>query len=336
MFDDSGLSARFVALLKAGLRYALPCVLLAACGGDITPMTPGGAAGTAVMRSAPTAVTPAKTKSKTFAFTGQPQSFIVPVGIKRITITAVGAGTSVARGSLVAATIAVQPGESLAVFVGGESQRSRGGFNGGGDGGMCACPLASEGGAGASDVREGGSASSDRVIVAGGAGGRGGRGQHRGGRGGMGGGLIGQHGHPGIRSVIGNLGGGGGAGGAQTEGGVAGTGGATPSRSGFPGMSGASGTLGTGGAGSDTSNACFYVGGGGGGGGGGYYGGGGGGSGATDNGSAPPTAGELSGIGSGGGGGGGSSFVVSSATDVTMQKGGGSAGNGQVVISWQR
>ena len=108
-----------------------------------------------------------------------------------------------ARGGLAAATIAVQPGESLAIFVGGAPKGMQGGYNGGGTGGYCnlsnypSCPLVGEGGAGASDVREGGNSVKDRVLVAGGAGGTGGKGQHHGGAGGGGGGLTGIHGHAG-------------------------------------------------------------------------------------------------------------------------------------------
>ena len=63
-----------------------------------------------------------------FSYTGHPQTFKVPDGVTSITISASGASggggtdnygsTSGGNGGLVKATIAVTPGEKLAVFVG--------------------------------------------------------------------------------------------------------------------------------------------------------------------------------------------------------------------------
>ncbi|MGA7202658.1 MAG: glycine-rich protein [Candidatus Cybelea sp.] len=78
---------------------------------------------------------------KTFNYTGAKQSFVVPAGVTKATIVAVGArGGGVeyedrdiqALGGRVRAIIPVTPGEKLAVFVGGQGSRSSGGFKGGG------------------------------------------------------------------------------------------------------------------------------------------------------------------------------------------------------------
>ncbi|MGC2407825.1 MAG: glycine-rich protein [Candidatus Cybelea sp.] len=72
---------------------------------------------------------------------------------------------------LIAATIVVTPGETLAISVGGSGRlASEGGFNGGGERGCNGSQCTGAGG-GASDVRQGGNALTDRVIVAAGGGG---------------------------------------------------------------------------------------------------------------------------------------------------------------------
>ena len=322
-------------------RYTLnlyaAVAMLAGCGAGVSSLASPGGGGIPVVLAPANALAHAGKKSQTFVYTGRQQNFIVPFGVKRITVTAMGAGRPSAHGGLVAATIGVKPGESLAVFVGGKPKGSTGGYNGGGNGGTYECPtcLQAGGGAGASDVRQGGSALSYRVLVAGGAGGKGGKGHYHGGLGGIGGGLTGMRGRHGVSYYNGRGkeagGGGGGTGGRQSKAGVGGTGGMiTGSSSGVGGLSGADGTLGIGGAGGAAADASCYLGGGGGGGGGGYYGGGGGGSGANFN------CGSSGGgdSGSGGGGGGGSSFAEASATGVTMLKGGGNASNGEIIISW--
>lgn len=330
---------RLVNSSKASLLYALCGTLLAACTGGVSPTASGGGAGVAVAPSTAGAVARAGKHSQTFHYTGTKQTFKVPPGVKRITVAAMGAGTPSAHGGLVEARITVQPGESLAIFVGGAPNGMEGGYNGGGSGGYCdtqnpSCPLVGEGGAGASDVRQRGSSESDRVLVAGGGGGRGGPGQHHGGRGGAGGGLGGMRGHTGIRGVIASIdaiagGGGGGTGGTQRDGGMGGKGGTGNHQWIVQGLPGADGMLASGGTGGSTEQGYNLAGGAGGGGGGGYYGGGGGGSGAN------ATAGGYSeGVGSGGGGGGGSSFVEKSATHVTIERGKGSDGAGLIVLYW--
>ncbi len=129
---------------RFGLCALSSCVavaMLAGCGGS------------------PSAISPAVTsqgdapKVKTFYYTGDAQNFTVPRGVKHVTITAIGAPTKSAHSGLVSATIPVTPGESLAVFVGGEPSGGSGGYNGGGAGGVGEVGTGS-GGGGASDVRQ--------------------------------------------------------------------------------------------------------------------------------------------------------------------------------------
>ncbi|MGB6952527.1 MAG: hypothetical protein WBE15_11330, partial [Candidatus Cybelea sp.] len=82
-----------------------------------------------------------------FPFTGYEQSFTVPTGVTQLTVVASGASgpsskySTGGRGGKIRATIPVTPGETLAVFVGGEGalgaygSGGSGGFNGGGAGG---------------------------------------------------------------------------------------------------------------------------------------------------------------------------------------------------------
>src|SRR5579883_3460848 len=64
-------------------------------------------------------------QTQTFSYTGGEQSFVVPPGVNSLTITADGAagessgsGSAGGNGGLVKATVAVTPGETLAIFVG--------------------------------------------------------------------------------------------------------------------------------------------------------------------------------------------------------------------------
>jgi hypothetical protein len=307
---------KLIALSLYAFPFAAASALLAGCGGSQQPI------------GAPAAIPQSKgVHTKTYYFTGQQQDFRVPPDVKHVTITAIGAaGSKSARGGLVKATILVMPGESLAVFVGGQPNGMAGGFNGGADGGIGGAqrPLNGYGGGGASDVRQRGNAMNDRVVVAGGGGGNG---AHRGGNGGSGGGSPGDRGRPGFcdQRLLGKgCAGGGGGGGSQSQGGAGGKLGEACC-SGYLGATGADGGLG-GGAGGGGCSGCYGAGGGGGGG--GYYGGGGGGSGGSDG----PLKGKWA--AGGGGGGGGSGFAEASATDVTDISGGGGAGPSRVVISW--
>ena len=215
-----------------------------------------------------------------FDFTGAPQAFQVPSGVCRIRIEVVGAaggsgGTAGAPGAGAAATaeLAVTPGETLRVRVGGSGGEAMGttpgagGWNGGGAGGGALDPWgrAGSGGGGATDVRRGGDGLAHRIIV--GAGGSGGAGGAIGGPIGMGGGNGGDlSGHEGF-AVLGSVNPAtGGEGGTQTAGGNPGRNGSDLS------VTATAGALGFGGSGAAGLAS------GGGGGGGGLYGGGGGGS----------------------------------------------------------
>ncbi len=222
---------------------------------------------------------PARAASVTFNFTGGEQSFVVPEGVLRVRVVAIGGhgGESAVAGGAAAQVdgfLSVTPGQTLYVVVGGVGgEGGAGGFNGGAEGGS----NGGAGGGGASDVRSApiaaGSAPERRLIVAAGGGGGGGTGMETtGAAGGAAGGAGG---------TAAEENGGGGAG-TPTEGGSGG--------SGCSGTAG-TGTLGSGAAGGGSIGA----GGGGGGGGGGLYGGGGGSAGCN--------------LFGGGGGGGGSSLV---------------------------
>lgn len=139
-----------------------------------------------------------------FTFTGEAQTFTIPQGVTSITIDAWGAqgwsGSSPGgSGGFTNGTLAVTPGETLIVYVGGQGAVANidhvpmgGGFNGGGNGQTNAFGgLGSVGGGGgASDVRQGGNTLLHRVLVAGGGGGS----TNNGCSGGAGGGLVGGNG----------------------------------------------------------------------------------------------------------------------------------------------
>ncbi len=261
------------------------------------------------------------TGSQVFNFTGSVQNFTVPAGVTSLTINARGAkgigldGFDAGLGGGVTGTISVIPGQTLFINVADSN-----GFNGGGAG------QGGANGGGASDVRIGGNALNNRVIVAGGGGGAGGDnwiclvGTGNGGGGTpVGANFVGGAGGAGYSSGTGcGIDGGafGGAGGTGVHGGGGGGGGLNSggvgAQSGVPGIA-QDGVLGFGGA-SFNSPSCF---GGTGGGGGGYYGGGG-------------AAGNNCGAGRGGGG---SSWIVPTASSISFQ-GGIQNGNGQVTISW--
>ncbi len=300
--------------------------LLSGCGGSQPPI------------AAPDAMPPATltTHLRAFSYTGAKQTFVVPRGVTRIAVVALGAAGSghdsvpcdpdrdcFGRGGRVYAEIPVKPREKLYVYVGGKGKSAAGGFNGGGDAGTPGRGrFPGYGGGGASDVREGDNKLKDRVLVAAGGGGQGGPGSalslYYDSSGGNGGGKDGESGTSPF--------GGGGGGGSQTQGGAGGAPG-TGSGSGSPGQPGSRGALGLGGSGGNGANAgsSGYSGGAGGGGGGGYYGGGGG-----AGGGASLKSSELSATG-----GGGSSWAERRAKHFRTWSGWISAkGNGLVVFSW--
>jgi hypothetical protein len=256
--------------------------------------------------------------STNFSYTGGMQTFTVPPGINAVTIECYGAqGASAISsapgtgglGAYVMGTLAVTPGQVLNVFVGGQGSIASGGYNGGGVGGTDAGS-----GGGASDVRAGGTALANRVIVAGGGGGGGVSSDgcpavFNGGNGGAGGGIAGSNG---MMSPSG----GGGFGGTVGAGGAPGIG--------CGNFLGSPGTVSTGGEGQliGCSNSPS-----GGGGGGGYVNGGGGGGGSL--GTVGCSGNEK---GGGGGGAGGSSFT-GTLTNTTSNNGV-NVGNGSVTITW--
>ena len=306
--------------------------------------------------------------TKTFSFTGGVQTWVVPKGNKTITIEGYGAGGGYGenngnnvgtpgKGGYLKSKITVTAGETLYIYVGkkgsdgkdyashstttdnayGGNNDSKGGYGGGSH---SSYPNENGGGGGGStDIRQGGTALSNRVFVVGAGGGAAGQYYNKGyinvqnycsGDGGDGGGTTGETGgigyhmsstetcsHTGSKTVnSNNYRGKGGTGGSQSAGGTAGSGlsgnycnfCSSGSPSNGDGTAGSSGSGGNGGS-------VFQAGGGGGG---GYYGGGGGEGGAA---------------GHGGGGGGGSSY--SSGTILTNTQGHTNAtGNGSITITY--
>jgi hypothetical protein len=228
-------------------------------------------------------------------------------------------------GSQVTATLQLTPGEVLQINVGGAGAGGDngrgGGFNGGGDGGPGKGSNGA-GGGGASDVRRGGTALGNRILVGGGGGGGGAGGPAQadggggplsegddyvpegvptanpGGDGGDAGTPAGAPGDDGYLSGV--TGGTGGGGGTQSAGGAGGT-----------SITGAHGAAGSPGTGGDGAFACVAAGGGGG----GWFGGGGGGAGFE---------------GTGAGGGGGSGYGPAGAQFAD----GVSDGDGSVIVTY--
>jgi Ca2+-binding RTX toxin-like protein len=164
---------------------------------------------------------PASAFTETFNFTGAAQTWTVPRAITDATFDLYGAAgggfpggtfTGPSLGGQATATIAVTPGASIQVYVGGAGQPTNSAsvpsFNGGGVGGVL-----SWNGGGASDIRIGGTALANRVLVAGGGGGAGDGCYDTVMIGGPGGGLSGLAGANGCRGGMG------GGGGTQTSGG---------------------------------------------------------------------------------------------------------------------
>ena len=201
----------------------------------------------------------------TYDYTGAQQQCVVPVGATEMTVDVLGAqggntgNTSPGgAGAWVRTTFSVTPGQTFYIYVGGVGATQvagggggAGGWNGGGAGGAGDSGgwNGGAGGGGASDIRSGGTALTNRLVVAGGGGGN--DWNFTGGAGGQNG-SAGAGDYPGL-------------GGTQSAGGAGGAGTWT----------GTAGVLGAGGIGGTYTGGY----GGGGGGGGGYGGGGAGGSG---------------------------------------------------------
>lgn len=322
----------------ASIKYTALCALniglagaLSACGGlrQVQDNIPAGAIGNATSYSATRDAGSLK-NHKTFSYTGKKQTFIVPAGVTKLTVVALGgqgggvsyypSGNIPGFPGRVYAIVRVNPGDKVYVFVGGSGKH--GGFNGGGAAGR-----PGEGGysgyrgGGASDVRIGGNTLANRIVVAAGGGGSGLADDAYGyGYGGNGGGLAGRSGG----GAGGHEDGAGGAGGTQMQGGSGGVGGLNSSSNYSGGEPGGSGASGLGGNGGDGGPFCAE---GGGGGGGGYFGGGGGGGAATNY--------VCYKSGQSGGGGGGSSYVEPSAVKSHMWTGWKVKGDGRVTFSWK-
>lgn len=269
---------------------------------------------------------------KGFGFTGALQSFVVPAQVTQLIIECWGAG---GLGGYTKGTIVVTPGQVFYVFVGGDN-----GWNGGGSGGKAGnatgnnWPYGGGNGAGATDIRSGGTALTNRIMVAGGCGGSPGwNGPYNAdsiaiptspypygpnpffsfyssvgfGWGGVCFGANGEDGAEAMGASSDSTGVSGtqGKGATQSAGGAASAGTGTGATG---GTAGASGQGGNGGNGTTTGAG----GAGGGGGGGGYYGGSGGGGGGLF-----PTDQDGNGETSGGGGGGGSSWINTSDFTAT-------------------
>lgn len=202
----------------------------------------------------------------TYTHTGAMQTFTVPQCVYSITVDARGSKGEDCiynmttkpddlggNGGRVQCIYSVSPGQVLNIFVGGQP------YNGGGNGTGSIAPAD---GGGASDIRIGGVALTNRVIVAGGGGGGGNNCSTNAEPGGMGGGLTGGTGWQ-CNSQSGAAG----TGGSQTTGGT--SSGINP---GSPGQLGLGGNGGGGGTAAGGGGGGYY------GGGGAAYGGGGGGS----------------------------------------------------------
>lgn len=272
----------------------------------------------------------------TYSFTGALETFTVPSYVTALTVELVGAqgGSGSSTGGLggyIKGTLAVSGNSNVFIYVGGQN-----GWNGGGAAGTGgAAGYTSSNGGGATDIRIGGYALTDRKAVGGGGGGAGrancttqggGGGGYPGGIGGVGsntkiggsgtatngGSVVGSSAFTGFCDYSGTGGGGGGGNGggagggrADAAGGSAGSCGATNTDSG----GGLGGCFGLGGNGGN-----YATNGGGGGGGGGWYGGGAGGGNYAS------------------GGGGGSSYLGSmTSTSYTNAT---NSGNGYATISY--
>ena len=128
--------------------------------------------------------------SDTLEYTGAPQMFIVPSSVSSVNIQLYGAegggrllsGNSNSglggAGAYATGNLAVNPGDTLYIYVGGHGESSTsgpalGGWNGGGSAHASAPSEPGNGGGGASDIRHGDTTLNHRVIVAGGGGGGG-------------------------------------------------------------------------------------------------------------------------------------------------------------------
>jgi hypothetical protein len=122
---------------------------------------------------------PATPVVTSFSTPGGPYDWMVPAGVRRIHVDAVGGSGATSTysshqggaGGHVVADIPVVGGSTLHVHVAGNGSVNGGGSNGGGDGAGSGNPFQGGGGGGASDLRTDGDALSDRTFVVAGGGG---------------------------------------------------------------------------------------------------------------------------------------------------------------------
>lgn len=305
---------------QAGARPVLMGVLAMLLAATVTgPARPGGQGavveGGAPGGSAGSGSTPITT-TVVYVDTGQEQRFVVPPGVTRLHVVAVGAGGergadsdgqggagSGGRGAIVGADLPVTPGATLYLEVGDNEGAND--FGAASDLRTCSRTAPAR----ACDTLR------SRLLVAGGGGG-GGEGPYDSAVPG-GDGVGGDAGRPGALGA-GDYPGGGGAAGTIRGGGAGGygEGGSGTAYDGTPGTAGTAGTAGTERAGGTGGAGGMRdpKGGAGGAGGAGYYGGGGGGGGASYDGESGSAG---TGYG-GGGGGGGSNFVTRRASRVII------------------
>ena len=245
-------------------------------------------------------------RDTTFNETGAVSPWVVPCSVTSITVDMAGAqgGSGGGTGGRVQCTYSTTPGTTLYIYVGGAGasagSAAAGGFNGGGNAGAANSGSVGSGGGGASDIRVGGMALANRVIIAGGGGGINTVNNTPGAGGDTIGGNSSSTGNGCIATYA--------TGGTQSAGGLD----ATSSGVCCTFIATPDGSLGLGANGAGPSSPC-NGGDGGGGGGGGYFGGGGGGGYAS--------------------GAGGSSFTDANSTNVIHTQGY-QSGNGYVTISW--
>lgn len=164
-------------LVAAGIygTASAQCLTIS-CNSNTTVNNDTGSCGAVVNYTSPTVTgyTCLGVNQDTFNYTGAVQTFVVPPGVTSVNIQTWGAqgGSNWVNnnnfGGYVAADVAVTPGTTLYVYVGGQATSTAGGFNGGGSG-----EGAGKGGGGGTDVRIGGTTYNDRVVCAGGGGGAG-------------------------------------------------------------------------------------------------------------------------------------------------------------------
>ncbi|WP_395802012.1 glycine-rich protein [Daejeonella sp.] len=136
----------------------------------------------------------------TFLYTGTNQTWTVPTGVSEIYVDVIGAqGTTITSlggaGGRVLCRIRVNPGDVLAVTVGGQSLNNIAVYGGGGDGGRCTNSTAIAGaGGGLSAISSAFPLTQANALVVAGGGGGGNTGYSPTAHGGAGGGLLGADG----------------------------------------------------------------------------------------------------------------------------------------------